>query len=66
MVPGQAAGSHKELHKTVVLLNVSLENLLTWAQDSFESRSVEFDTLEGTLCLHSGRSRSLQQQSNLP
>ena len=37
--------SNHKLDKAVVLTDVTLKNVLTWAQDSFETGSVELDTL---------------------
>jgi len=35
--------------KAIVLLNVSLENVRAWPENSLESGSVEFDTFQRTL-----------------
>ena len=56
---------HKQLDEAVVFFNVSLEDLLAGAQDPFKTCTVEFHAFESALGFDGGRTRSLEQQSNL-
>lgn len=58
--------SNNQLHKAVVLGDVSLQNVLAGAENTFKSGSVELDTLECALGLHGGCTWTFKEQGNLP
>jgi hypothetical protein len=60
---GQQLG--RQRHERIVQFHVALENVGTRSEQTFESRSIQLDTLEGSAGNDSGSSWPVQQQSDL-
>lgn len=58
--------SDRQWHKTVVLLDVSFEDIRAWAQNTFKSRSVQLHTLQRTTSNHSGSARTIHEECDFP
>ena len=60
------ARSDDQLHETVILTDVPLENVLAGAQHALKSSAVQLHALECGLGCDCGSTGSLQKQCNLP
>lgn len=54
--------SDRQWHKTVVLLDVSLEDIWARAKNTFKPRSVQLHTLQGPAGDHGGSARTIHEK----